>query len=181
MEQSNDKTILEKAKQENQKLPKGFYSKVYLDPQTKERFRLCNVGGLHPVKNVKPVLSQAPKQAYVYHKGVGYLFDEELKMFIIVDKDAFFEATELELSLSNEQKELLYQGKDITLNAYDTKVYSQKNKLEIKTQKREIALVADFSFFLGKNSLSLLTPVAVDQLHKKQSNRTISHWENTNN
>jgi hypothetical protein len=82
-----------------------------------------------------------------------FFYDQELKKTMKINKDLFNDEV-VNMGLSDEQKELLAEGKDVTLD-----VSASLNK--IKTHKQIVVanasfkktFVSDYSFFLGKNSL----------------------------
>lgn len=158
-------------------LKNGHYSKVYLIKDNEGKyfhFRFKKENEILKViynKNLKLVSCSLSLNKIDF-------YDNELKMNLSIDKSIFDKRCDEEVNflLSNEQKELLAQGKDITLevNSNTTSQISKqqtsksvtnliiKNKLKIEYKN----FVADFSFFLGKTS-NLLTA-------KKQQNSKLS-------
>ena len=63
---------------------------------------------------------------------------------------------QINFNLSNEQKELLSEGHDVTLEVTNVHSKSPENKTKsscLMSKKELKSFVADYSFFLGKTSL----------------------------
>ena len=155
-------------------LKNGHFSKLYLikdgdNGYFQFRFQKEN-------ENLKVIYNKNLKLVSYSLGKIGF-YDNELKMNLSIDKSIFDKRCDEEVNfiLSNEQKELLSEGKDITLevtsvlsfktNQVNSKSISDKLKVEHKN------FVADFSFFLGKTSNLL---IAKQQQNQKLSLSNIS-------
>lgn len=140
----------------NKNLKLGFYSKVYNIKINGENhsYRFHSKMNLKN-KKINTVIFNGNVQKHkpFIKKSEFFFYDLELKKTMKISKDLFNDEI-LNMELSDEQKELLAEGKDVTLD-----VSSSLNK--IKTNKQVVVantsfkktFVADYSFFLGKNSL----------------------------
>jgi hypothetical protein len=86
-----------------------------------------------------------------------FFYDNKLKTSLYVNKDLFEEIldTQPDFNLSTEQKDLLLQGHDITINVSSLLTNGKLNQQQKTFKKEQKNYVADFSFFLGKCSLLL--------------------------
>lgn len=145
----------------NKNLKIGFFSDDYkFNHQGKEvsyRFRAYEVDGL---KNFSIVFNSntVKHNPYVKNNHI-FFYDKKLKNTLYVKKELFEELldSQIDFNLSTEQKELLSQGHDITLNVSNTCLTNKGKTVQVqKTTKKELKnFVADYSFFLGKCSLLL--------------------------
>jgi len=134
--------------QVNKNLKLGFFSEVYkIKIKGKEHsYRFHSTLDLTN-KKVNTVIfnGKVIKHKPFIKNSHIYFFDEKLKATLKINKELFDDEV-INMDLSHEQKELLSQGKDITLQ-----VSHKKNALSISFLKK--SFVADYSFFLGKGDL----------------------------
>lgn len=131
----------------------GFYSKLYQTNDDnkiiKYRFQKNKNTTLNIVFN-----SDTEKHKPFLNKNNILFYDSDLKNTLEIDKNIFEE--NIHMNLSDEQKEDLMLGRDITLNVEQKK--SNIKKTETKNMKSSFikkAFVCDFSFFLSKNSIMI--------------------------
>lgn len=145
----------------NKNLKNGFFSEDYkFNHQGKEvsyRFRSYEVDGQ---KNFSIVFNSNTIKHTPYTKNNHiFFYDKKLKNTLYVKKELFdvILDSQIDFNLSTEQKELLAQGHDITLNVSNTCLSNKGKITQIqKTTKKDLKnFVADYSFFLGKCSLLL--------------------------
>lgn len=145
----------------NKNLKIGFFSDDFkFNNEGKEvsyRFRAYEVDGL---KNFSIVFNSNTSKHNPYTKNNNiFFYDKKLKNTLHVKKELFDEILEsqIDFNLSTEQKELLSEGHDITLNVTNTCLSNKGKFTQLqKTSKKELKnYVADYSFFLGKCSLLL--------------------------
>lgn len=139
----------------NSNLKSGFYSELYsINVNGKECKYRFHSTEFKKKKSFVIIFSRNIKEhkPFIEKKSI-FFYDKGLNNTLKVDSDLVQSITEKEINfnLSNEQKELLFLGHDITLEV------NQKNKKEgvAKTtiQKSSKNYTADYSFFLGKSSL----------------------------
>lgn len=151
-------TNLEKHK----KMQIGFYSPVYSiiinNKQFDYRFRSKLNNGK---TEITIIFNSNEKNHKPYSKGnIINFYDGELNRTLKIDKKIFEQEldSQVNFNLSNEQKELLSEGHDITLEVSNlhSKIVSDKSKSSLLIHKKELkSFVADYSFFLGKTSLPI--------------------------
>lgn len=155
------KKEIQKNLKSNLDLKNGFFSDDYkFNHEGKEvsyRFRAYEVDGL---KNYSIVFNSNAIKHNPYSKNNHiFFYDKKLKNTLYIKKELFEEILEsqIDFNLSTEQKELLSQGHDITLNVSNTCLTNKGKVTQLqKTTKKELKnFVADYSFFLGKCSLLL--------------------------
>lgn len=141
----------------HQKMPNGFYSCVYsieINGEIKKYRFHSNI------KNGQPIFSivfdkNEPLQTPALKDNVISFYDLELKRTLILDKDIFDEQLEKEVdyNLSDEQIELLVEGKEITI---ELKSINKTNKeLPPYLRNKCKLLFVDYTFFLGKINMFL--------------------------
>ena len=79
-----------------------------------------------------------------------YFYDQELKKTLNINKN-LFEDELINMGLSDEQKELLCEGKDVTLEVSST--LKNNKQIVISNSTFRKTFVADYSFFLNSNTL----------------------------
>lgn len=140
----------------NENLKLGFYSKVYnikIDGKNHSyRFHSkLNLKG----KKINTVIFNGNIQKHkpFIKNSEIFFYDKELKKTMKISKDLFNDEV-VNMDLSDEQKELLAEGKDITLDVSSSfnKIKNNKQVVVANTSFKK-TFVADYSFFLGKNSL----------------------------
>ncbi len=141
----------------HQNMPVGFYSSVYVIEINGEikKYRFHS-----SIKNGQPIFSiifdkNEPLQSPVLKDNVISFYDKELKRALVLDKDIFDEQIEKEVdyNLSEEQIELLVEGKEITI---ELKSINKSNKELPSYLKNKCKLLSvDYNFFLGKINMFL--------------------------
>lgn len=145
----------------NQNLKIGFFSEDFKfhhnGKEISYRFGAHEKNG---IKNFTIVFDSNTVKHNPYTKNNHiFFYDKKLKTSLHVKKELFEEIldSQIDFNLSTEQKELLSQGHDVTLNVTNS-ILSNKGKITPiqKTTKKELKnYVADYSFFLGKTNLLL--------------------------
>ena len=145
--------------EEIQSLKLGMYSKVFIvqnsDKNVKIRFYNNNNRIKIAIENKQKI--SFPLKPIQKKEGKIALFDKELNRVLWLDKDMVTKKMEEEvnLNLSKEQKELLINGKEVTLEVFTDKKISTSTKSITKRELEHKTFVADLSFFLQKNSIVL--------------------------
>lgn len=140
----------------NENLKLGFYSKVYNIKINGENhsYRFHSKVNLKS-KKINTVIFNGNVQKHkpFIKNSEIFFYDQVLKKTMKISKDLFNDEV-VNMELSDEQKELLAEGKDVTL---DVSSSSHKNKINkqvvVANTSFKKTFVADYSFFLGKNSL----------------------------
>ena len=144
----------------HKKMQIGFYSPVYSIIINNEKYDYRFRSKLNKdKKEITIIFSSNEKYHKPYSKGnIINFYDNELKKTLKIYKKLVEEELDAQINfnLSNEQKELLSEGHDVTLEV--TNVHSKntgnKTKSSFLMSKKELkSFVADYSFFLGKTSL----------------------------
>jgi hypothetical protein len=140
----------------NENLKLGFYSKVYnikIDGKN-HSYRFHSKVNIKN-KKINTVIFNGNIQKHNPFKKNSEIFfyDQELKITMKISKDLFNDEI-VNMDLSDEQKELLTEGKDVTLDVSSSfnKIKNNKQVVVSNTSFKK-TFVADYSFFLGKNSL----------------------------
>lgn len=148
-------SIQERLKQ-NKNLQIGFFSQDYnFELNGKKIFYRFHAREEKGQKTFTIKFGSDLKNHNPYSKNNNlFFYDSTLKTTLHIKKSLFEEILEKEIdfNLSTEQKELLANGHDITLNV--TSNSKEKNNVSKIVSKKELKnFVADYTFFLGKCSL----------------------------
>ena len=141
----------------NENLKLGFYSKVYNIKINGENhsYRFHSKVNLKS-KKINTVIFNGNVQKHkpFIKNSEIFFYDKELKKTMKISKDLFNDEV-INMDLSDEQKELLAEGKDITLECVSFSFNKIKNIKQVVVANTSFkkTFVADYSFFLGKNSL----------------------------
>lgn len=134
----------------------GFYSKVYTikikgETHTYRFHSTLN----HKGKRINTVIFNGNVQKHkpFIKNSEIFFYDQEMKKTLKISKDLFNDEV-VNMCLSDEQKELLAEGKDVTLDVSSTltKIKNNKQVIVVNSSFKK-TFVADYSFFLGKHSL----------------------------
>lgn len=157
---AENKNEIQRNLKKHKDLKVGFYSPVYNINVNGENHSYRFHSTLRSEKKkITIVFNKNEKINIPYRKGnIIHFYDKELKRTLKLDKSLLEEELEkiVNYNLSSEQKELLAEGQDITLEVTSSKKSIKDNKQVFVPKKELKSFVADYSFFLGKTSL--LTP-----------------------
>ena len=144
----------------HKKMQIGFYSPVYSIIINNQKYDYRFRSKLNKdKKEITIIFSSNEKDHKPYSKGnIINFYDNELKKTLKIDKKLVEEELDAQINfnLSNEQKELLSEGHDVTLEVTNVHSKSPENKTKssfLMSKKELKSFVADYSFFLGKTSL----------------------------
>lgn len=138
----------------NKNLRLGFYSEVYHIKINDQNYSYRFHSILDSTnKKINTVIFNGHKKSHsVFVKNSDiFFYDEELKKTMKINKNLFYDEI-VNMQLSDEQKEQLAEGKDISVDV-NCQLKNPKKILSNSTFKK--TFVADYSFFLGKNTLLL--------------------------
>lgn len=154
---SENKNEIQRNLKNHKDLKVGFYSPVYKIKINGENHSYRFHSTLSSEKKkITIIFNENEKKMNPYCKGnIIHFYDKELKKTLKLDKSIFDEelGKEVNYNLSSEQKELLAEGRDITLEVTSSKKSFKDNKQVLVSKKELKSFVADYSFFLGKTSL----------------------------
>lgn len=148
----------------NQKLKLGYYSKVYKikinDKIHSYRFHSTLDNN---EKKINMIVFDGKVQKHKPFKKNNqiYFHDKELQKTLKINKDLFEEEV-INMGFSDEQKELLSEGKDVTLEVISTTKTNKQVILSNSIVKK--SFVADYSFFLGSNTLFVKESIKVNSI-----------------
>jgi len=178
-EKSKQRVLVLLSLKPNKELKEGFYSEVY--------YLMNNEGKAFPFRFLKSnnefhliMFPLSKKMGWFYSKDRIGFHDSELHNTLTVPKALLFEVIEREeanLNLSIEQKELLAQGRTITVNI-SSKINQNSNSGNSQTtsfkdvelsQVKAIQtknLKFDFTYFFGKNKIALKDEIKNNNINK---------------